>query len=64
MNTGKVCYEIIKSILKNTTIHANAVSHCNRCGCKIDSSEKVTVLNHAPDANCVLCSHPIANHFD
>ena len=42
----------------------NSVSHCNRCGCKIDSGEKVTVLNHAPDAICVLCSHPIANHYD
>ena len=64
MNSGKICYEVIKSIIKNTTIHANAISHCQKCGCKIDSGEKVTVLDLAPDAICKLCNHRIDMHLD
>ena len=36
--------KFVKQIFDATTLHANAVSHCQYCSCKIDANEKMTVL--------------------
>ena len=56
--------KFVKQIFDATTLHANAVSHCQYCSCKIDANEKMTVLEHAPDAICGHCNHRIDNHIE
>ena len=60
---GKVI-KFVKQIYDATNLHANAVSKCQYCSCKIDSGEKMTVLDHAPDAICGHCNHRIDAHLD
>lgn len=54
----------IKSIIKGTVIKANAISHCQFCGCTIDSDDKVTTLEVSPDAECGKCGHRVESHLD
>lgn len=56
--------KFVKKIVDATTIHANTISHCQYCSCKIDSGEKMTVLDHAPEAICGHCNHRIDAHLD
>ena len=56
--------KLVTKIFEGTTLHANAASHCQYCSCKIDSGEKMTVLDNAPDAICWHCNHRIDSHLD
>ena len=56
--------KFVKKIYDATKLNANTISKCQHCSCQIDSGEKVTVLDHAPDAICGHCNHRIDAHLD
>lgn len=57
-------FKFAKIIYDATLLHANTISMCKNCSCKIDTNEKMTVLNNAPDAICGNCNHRVDDHLD
>lgn len=60
LQAGKIIFQGFKM----STLHANTISRCQKCSCQMNSDEKVTILNNAPDAECGRCHHRIDQHLD
>jgi len=56
--------KIVGKAFQMTTLHANTISKCQYCSCQMNTDEKMTILNNAPDAKCGRCHHKVENHLD